>query len=134
MRNLLLLIKLELINRSHDDIAQLLEVPAMPFDVMYPDKAKEMKRMLLEYIKVLRSAHIGNIQNGGDNLVNGIQRNSLKIDSSGFPVAPRPINWSNVTKADLEPIYRLYITRHYRKFFAPSIFGNTLNHYRACMS
>ena len=86
----------------------------MPFDVMYPDKAKEMKRMVLDYIKVLRRDHFSNPQLAGNNMDNGLQRNVLKIDPTGYPVAPRPQSWTKVTRADLEPIYRLYIARHYR--------------------
>jgi hypothetical protein len=93
-------------------MAKLMGVPATPFDIMFPDKAKEMKRMVLEYIKVLRRAHF-NITSG-DDIANGLQRDTLQIDESGFPLAPRPQSWTNVTKADLEPMYRLYIARHYR--------------------
>jgi len=87
----------------------------MPFDVMFPDKAKQMKRMMLDYIKILRRAHIDASQDAGDDITNGIQRNYLQIDESGFPIGPRPISWVKVTRADLEPIYRLYVTKHYRE-------------------
>jgi hypothetical protein len=100
-----------LINPSHDEIAKFLGVPAMPFDVMYPDKAKEIKRMVLDYIKALRSAHINN----SNDITDAQQKNVLQIDEKGFPIAPRPQSVSKSTKADLETIYRLYITRHYRK-------------------
>jgi hypothetical protein len=102
-------------NFSHDEIAKFLEVPAMPFDVMFPDKAKEMKRMMLDYIKILRRAHAEGYQDAGEEIMNGIQRNTLQIDETGFPKAPRPISWLSVTRAELEPIYRLYITKQYRE-------------------
>jgi hypothetical protein len=98
-------------------MSELLGVPANAFDVMYPDKAKEMKRNVLDYIKILRTAHSNNSQSAGDNITNGIQRNTLKIDDSGYPLAPRPVSWTKVTKAELEPIYRLYMARHYRTFY-----------------
>jgi hypothetical protein len=98
----------------HDEMAKLMGVPATPFDVMYPDKAKEMKRMVLDYIKVLRRAHFSNTQMAGDDITNGLQRDTLQIDESGFPLAPWPQSWIKVTKAEIEPIYRLYIARHYR--------------------
>ena len=98
-------------------MAKFLGVPAMPFDVMYPDKAKEMKRMILEYIKVLRRAHFDNSQNASDETTNGFQNDTLQIDDTGFPVAPRPISWTKVKKDELEPIYRLYMARHYRRLF-----------------
>lgn len=86
---------------------------------MYPDKAKEMKRMVLDYIKCLRQAHFASTQIPSNITTNGIQRNTLEIHDSGFPLAPRPESWSKVTKADLEPIYRLYIGKHYRKTLHP---------------
>lgn len=100
---------------SHDEMAKFLGVPAMPFDVMFPDKAKEMKRMVLDYIKVLRRAHINNSQNIIEESINGLKKNMLQVDESGFPLAPQPQSWEKVKKDDLEPIYRLYIMRHYRK-------------------
>jgi hypothetical protein len=83
----------------------------MPFDIMYPDKAKEMKRMVLEYIKILRRDHfsVADVDTS-----NGLQRDTLQIDATGFPIAPRPLTWTKVTKAELEPIFRLYMKRHYR--------------------
>ena len=72
--------------KSHDDIAKLLNIPATPFDVMYPDKYKEMKRMVLDYIKILRRDNFSEPQTGENVNVNGIQRNKLDVDTSGFPL------------------------------------------------
>ena len=91
-------------------MAKLLGVLAMPFNIMYPDKAKEMKRMALDYIKVLRRTHLDNSQDAG-----GFQRNTLQIDTTGFPVAPWPQSWTKVTRANLELKYQLYMTCHYHK-------------------
>jgi hypothetical protein len=85
---------------------------------MYKDKAMEMKRLVLDYIKVIRRAHLNNSQNAGEEVTNGIQKDTIQIDSSGFPVAPRPQSWKNITRSDLEPLYRLYLTRHYRRWFS----------------
>jgi hypothetical protein len=104
---------------SHDEIAKFLGVPANPFDVMFPAKATEMKRMVLDYIKILRQSHLQNSQHIDDEMVNGLQKYTIKIDESGFPVAPRPQSWSSVKKNDIEQIYRMYMTVHYRKFFLP---------------
>lgn len=98
-------------------MAKLLNVPAMAFDMMYPDKAKEMKRVVLDYIKVLRSTYMEESQNSGDDEPNGFPRNAIRTDVSGFPLVPRPTAWEKVTKADLEPIYRLYMTKHYRESY-----------------
>ena len=83
----------------------------MPFDIMFPEKAKEMKRMVLDYIKIVRRDHFPNAE---ANISNGLQNDTLQIDASGFPISPKPESWAKVTKADLEPIYRMYIKRHYR--------------------
>ena len=96
-------------------MAKFLGVPAMPFNIMYPDKVKEMKRMVLDYIKVLRRTHPDNSQDAGDAATNGFPRNMLQIDTTGFPVTPWPQSWAKVTKAELEPIYQLYMTCHYRQ-------------------
>ena len=99
---------------SHDDIGKLLRMPGYSFDHMYPEKGKEIKRMMLDYIKLLREAHS---QNTGDVMRNGYEPNIIRTDKSGFPIAPRPQSWAKVTKAELEPMYRMYVTRNYRKFF-----------------
>ena len=35
---------------SHDEMSKFLGVLAQPFDLMFLDKAKEIKRMVLDYI------------------------------------------------------------------------------------
>jgi len=87
----------------------------MPFDIMFPDKAKEMKRMVFDYLKGLQIAN-----NAVGDTKNQQTRGSLQINENGFPVAPRPHLWTKVVRADIEPIYRLYITHHYRKLFYSS--------------
>jgi hypothetical protein len=101
-----------LIHDRHDDIAKLLQVPAMPFDIMFPEKATEMKRMLLDYIKLLRRDHFGDTA-GADNDINKNQ--VVQIDDSGFPKAPDPETLANIKSSELQGLYRLYITRQYRK-------------------
>jgi hypothetical protein len=96
-------------------MAKFMGVPAQPFDVLYPEKSKEMKRVVLAYIKLLRGVHFNNTDDAGDEITNGMERNTLQMDESGFPIAPKPHSWTKVTKPDIEPIYRLYIARHYRK-------------------
>jgi hypothetical protein len=95
-------------------MSKILGLPVMPFDVMYPEKAMEMKRTVLEYIKVLHRSQIENADGADENNTIGIQKNILQIDKSGYPVAPRPLSGAKVTRGTLESIYRLYITRHYR--------------------
>jgi hypothetical protein len=87
----------------------------MPFDVMFEEKAVEMKRNVLDYLRILRQVHINNTESPGEEIINGLQRNTLQMHESGYPLAPRPESWTKVTKAEIEPIFRLYIARHYRK-------------------
>ena len=99
----------------HDDIAELIGIPALPFEVMYPDKAKDFKRTLSEYLKELlrvKSRRPG--QSVADNSSAELH-GSVEIDPSGYPIAPRPQSWTKVPRTVLEPLYRSYITKHYRK-------------------
>jgi hypothetical protein len=87
----------------------------MPFDVMYPDKTKEMKRTVLEYLKTLHRQHTSgaDARNTNADIDNEA---TLEIHQSGFPVAPRLNSWRKITRGKLEPLYRMYITQHYRKW------------------
>lgn len=88
---------------------------------MYPEKANDMKKMVLEYIQVLRNAHSNNSPPMmSEDRSNGLKRGTIELDESGFPKAPQPRSWSKVTKTDLEPLYRMYITRQYRRFYINS--------------
>ena len=75
-----------------------------------------MKRELNDYLKTLLLA-----KEQGANERTGKRRSAeiqgmLEINEDGYLVAPRTQSWGKVTKADLEPIYRMYITQHYRVF------------------
>jgi hypothetical protein len=108
----------------HDDIADLIGLPALPFKVMFPDKAKEFKCSLLEYVEILFKQFVGPgapSTTTGHTGVTGTDesqaKGTLEIHSSGYPVAPRTNKWKKVTRNDLEPLYRMYITEHYRKCY-----------------
>lgn len=83
---------------------------------MFPEKAKEYKRDLLNYIEMLHKQFVGPCT-PTNNTGNTGTPGTLEIHSSGYPVAPRTGTWKKVTRNDLEPIYRMYITEHYRKCF-----------------
>lgn len=95
----------------HDEIANILGVASKSFEDTYEDKAKEMKRTVLEYVKTLRAAgtRIGPVV-GPETAWTTIRQ-----DPRGFPMAPCPPSWDKVTKDELEPIYRMYLTQHYRQ-------------------
>ena len=82
---------------------------------MYPEKAIEMKRMVFDYIKLLRRTHQDISQNPNADVGNGIEAWTIKTDATGFPLAPRPKSWVKVTRAEVEPIFRMYMTHQYRK-------------------
>ena len=101
---------------SHDEIAKYYGVPADPFDVMFPKEALQIKKKVLDYIGVLREAHSHNIGQASEETTNGFLRNAIRLDEFGFPKAPRPLDWSKVTKVELEPLFRMYIRSNYSKF------------------
>ncbi|KAF8802326.1 hypothetical protein BYT27DRAFT_7112582 [Phlegmacium glaucopus] len=92
----------------HDDIADLLGIHSKAFEDIYEDKSQEMKRTVLEYIKTLQAAK------AGPGAVLPQEVLTIQLDPDRFPIAPRPASWSAVSKDDLEPMYRVYITQHYR--------------------
>lgn len=95
-------------------MAKLLNVPAVQFELMYLEKATEMKKMVVDYVKILRRDHFSNSQAAEDT-----EKKVLETDENGYPVGPQlhSCQWSKVTKAELEQMYRLYISRHYRKSY-----------------
>lgn len=99
-------------NFSHDEIANILKVPARSFEETYPEKSKEFKRALVEYIETIRSA---NADLGADGAVGEKKKVAIELDSERFPIAPVINVEKKMTKDDLEPLYRLYMTQHYRE-------------------
>lgn len=68
-------------------------------------------RTVKEYVESVKSsAGPGpGTQSGTDKLV-------INKDPEGYPIAPRPSTWEKITKDDIEKLYRMYITIHYRRF------------------
>lgn len=103
---------------SHDDIAELLGVPAKSFNEIYTDLAEDIQRSVLEYVNKLRAAKSpgagGNAAHAGSEDNAGAGPISIEIDPNRFPIAPCPASLKNVTKEQLEKLYRSYMTQHYR--------------------
>jgi hypothetical protein len=97
---------------SHDEIANVLGVTSKSFEDTYEDKAKELKRTLLEYMKTLMA--VTNSAGAGAAPATG----SILFDTDGFPIAPNNLS-DKTTKEDLEQLYHAYITQHYREFLLP---------------
>jgi hypothetical protein len=98
---------------SHDEMADIVGMPSKCFEDTYPDKSKEMKRTLLEYIKTIQAAHAG--AGAGAGVISGQAGLTIQLDPDRFPIAAHPLSWSKVSKDIVEPLYRTYITQHYRK-------------------
>lgn len=89
-------------------------VPSKSFEDTYADRATDMKRTVMEYIKTLRAMRS---TGAGTNAPRpGI---TIHVDDDGFPIVPHPVSWEKVTKEDLEAMYRSYMTQHYRTYHAP---------------
>jgi hypothetical protein len=99
---------------SHDEIANVLGVTSKSFEDTYEDKAKELKRTLLEYVKTLMAV----TNSAGAGAGAAPAAGSILFDGDGFPIAPNNL-WDKTTKEDLEQLYHAYITQNYREFLLP---------------
>ena len=99
---------------SHDEIATVLGVTSRSFEEAYEDKAKELKRTLLEYVKTLNA--LINSAGAGSSPTSG----SVLFDAGGFPIAPSNLS-DKTSKLDLEQLYHAYITQHYRESIANNL-------------
>jgi len=66
---------------SHDEIANVLGMTSKSFEETYEDKAKELKRTLLEYVKTLTA-----LTNSAGAGAGATPANSIHFDSDGFPI------------------------------------------------
>jgi len=99
----------------HDKIAEALGVTAVPFARMFDDKAKEMKRLVINYVKALQ----GMLQSGAG--IPGSAPTASKTQvglNKGFPRLPSAFKPKEHVKKELEDIYRVYIGAHYCTWFA----------------
>ena len=69
----------------HDKIADTLGVPATSFDTTFEDKATDMKRLVLNYVKSLQ----GMLQEAAGNPSTALMASKTKIVlENGFPKLP----------------------------------------------
>lgn len=98
---------------SHDNIADILGVPAQSLKQMYEDATKDFMRTVNQYIKQLRTTNSAGVGAGAGA---GADPLAIKLDSDGFPIIPSPASWNKVTKEKLEKMYRSYMAQHYSTY------------------
>src|SRR5271155_2061266 len=86
----------------------LLGIPCKSFREMHEDKASEIMRNVVSYIQTVRAG-------AGTGPATGKRIMTIELNPDGFPIAPDPASLEKTTKADLETVYRRYITSHYCK-------------------
>lgn len=96
---------------SHDEISDIMGVPAKSLEDIYQDKAADMKRTMLEYIKMLRG-----IQNQATGPGPSHRPPTIELDADNYPIAPAPAMCEKLPKADLEYMYRTYLKQHYSTY------------------
>ena len=95
-------------------MADTLGVTAAPFDTMFNERALEMKRLVMNYVKNLQ----GMLQ-----VAPGIPSSAPTATTrkavlhNGFPRLPPPFDVNQYSKKELEDLYRDYIGSHYCTWF-----------------
>jgi hypothetical protein len=99
-------------------------VTSKSFEDTYENKAKDLKRTLLEYVKTLMA--VGNDAGAGPPV------SSIQFDTDGFPFAPG-FSFDKTTKEDLERHYHSYVTQHYRECLLPTAVSMLIFCVRTCL-
>lgn len=99
-----------------DNIAGNLGKCADPFWEVYPDKVRDMKLTLLEYLQSLGVTVRGGKEAGTEAVMLPQVQVLLDIGSHGFPILPTPASaLIKKRKKDLVSVIRQYLGIHYRK-------------------
>jgi len=88
-------------------MSQLLGIPSKSFKDTNEAKTNEIILHLSEYIQTLKGR-----RRAGAGAGTGIQTN-IDMDPDGYPILPTIATWNKISKADLETMYRSYITIQY---------------------
>lgn len=109
---------------SHDRIANIMNVPSVTFEEKFPEKCNEIKRMLIDYLDSLQELTVGAVSDTGADTGAGsttgpvpvpdLHPTGITLDINGYPIAPYMTAETKISKETLEPLYRLYLTSHYR--------------------
>lgn len=95
-------------------MADLMDVPAQPFENINQDKVKEIKRLFWEYIRSLKDTR-------NPTRATAVELNKkdrgLQLDEDRFPVIPSPWVSENRKKKELELLYSSFLGQHYSEFY-----------------
>lgn len=103
----------------HEIIHDLLGVPAIGFEKQHHDKAKEMKRVVLDYVKRLKEmtgpSGTGTGTGTGTEAAPAAAARGQKwlVTEAGFPKVPADWDLAGLVKTELEIVFRDYLSRHY---------------------
>ncbi|KAH9481967.1 hypothetical protein JR316_0006497 [Psilocybe cubensis] len=95
----------------HDDIAELLGLKTglkvKSFEQTYPKQAREMQRLMIEYVRSL-------IDKSQGKETTSPQPNTLGISDDGFPLISASYDKDNLHKSEASKLYREYLSAHYK--------------------
>jgi hypothetical protein len=89
-------------------------VPANTFLDSYKDEVKQMKRHLLDYVKMLQTIlHPEVPQFTGTTDTAQKKKTTLNITADGFPILPTPWRPEDYTKQESEDLMQNYLGQQY---------------------
>jgi hypothetical protein len=101
-----------------------MNVPSVTFEEKFQDKCNDIKRTLMDYLNSLEALKVGAASGigaetganatAGSVTVPNPHPNGITLDINGYPIAPIVTPESTISKETLEPLYRMYMTTHYR--------------------
>ncbi|KAF8952670.1 hypothetical protein BDZ97DRAFT_1768157 [Flammula alnicola] len=103
----------KLVIDAHDEIADLMGIPARSLIDSHPEEISKMKLLLMDYMKTLRNKVQVPVV-GGTDTNPGTQKVLLTTTSEGYPILPEPWRNGDESKKKLEELFSLYIGRHYK--------------------
>jgi hypothetical protein len=122
---------------SHDQIASNMNVEYPPFEDKYKEQCKDLKRTLMGYLDSIQAMIVRPETGAETGVVVGADADagagvgaedtsgslhttlpsSISRDMNGYPIAPPITSETKISKDLLEPLYRSYLSIHYRMSF-----------------
>jgi hypothetical protein len=88
-----------------------MDIPGRPFEDAFPDKAVDLKRLVMEYVRSLRNMQKNPCTTARDPAQTTL---SINLDADKFPLVPFPWEPKKYTKHQLEGLYASFLAHHYR--------------------